>query len=215
MPVSERGAVGPNMHPSLVGFVVFSILAFFIAAVSYRGPGTSTVTIAGHVFCFFYIGVLGSFLVQLRWLPEGPAFGSLALFLTVFTAKVCDIGAYTTGRLFGKHKMAPILSPGKTWEGSIGGLIAASLLAVATVRLTRMELGVRLLSTAATFLFGFLVGAAAMAGDLMESLIKRDCQTKDASSAIPGFGGLLDIVDSVLFAAPVAYAFLWGLREIV
>jgi phosphatidate cytidylyltransferase len=99
--------------------------------------------------------------------------------------------------------MTPILSPKKTREGYIGGLVVA----VATTVLANAWLQV-LGGVAAAVGFGVTVGLAAIYGDLAESLIKRDCRQKDASSAVPGFGGVLDVIDSILFAAPVAYCWL-------
>ena len=121
--------------------------------------------------------------------------------LAIFVPKCCDIGAYFTGRLFGKHRMAPVLSPKKTWEGFAGGVVASLLMAVVLNRLAPalrddwLALG-----------FGATVGVLGVLGDLAESLIKRDCQQKDASQVMPGFGGVLDVVDSIVFTAPVAYA---------
>ena len=101
--------------------------------------------------------------------------------------------------------MTPVLSPKKTWEGFAGGMIGGTLAAVACCRSPAPVLsGTACWRRSA---FGLVVGLAGVLGDLAESLIKRDCQTKDASQSIPGFGGVLDVVDSVLFAAPVAY--LW------
>ena len=99
--------------------------------------------------------------------------------------------------------MARVLSPKKTWEGAAGGLAAAVAAALAFDLLSGLPLFPRGLIAAAAF--GLTVGTAGMLGDLAESLIKRDCQRKDASLAVPGFGGVLDVVDSVVFAAPVAY----------
>jgi phosphatidate cytidylyltransferase len=105
--------------------------------------------------------------------------------------------------------MTPVLSPKKTWEGAAGGLAAAVLMTVALDRLGP----VRVLGFWwAEVGFGLTVGAAGMLGDLAESLVKRDRQQKDASRAVPGFGGVLDVVDAVLLAAPVAYAWFSAVR---
>jgi phosphatidate cytidylyltransferase len=102
--------------------------------------------------------------------------------------------------------MTPVLSPKKTWEGAAGGLAAAVLAAVAIDRLGPESVLRR--AWAWEIGFGLVVGVAGMLGDLAESLIKRDCQSKDASHAVPGFGGVLDVVDAVVFAAPPAYGWL-------
>ena len=114
-----------------------------------------------------------------------------------------DVSSPATGRLIGKHPMAPVLSPKKTWEGAAGGMAAAVAAAIGINRFGPILSGI-----AAEVGFGITVGFAAMLGDLAESLIKRDCGRKDASQVVPGFGGVLDILDSILFAAPVAYCWL-------
>ena len=137
----------------------------------------------------------------LRWLPEGD--GVPALSLAIFVPKCCDIGAYFTGRVLGCHRMSPILSPKKTWEGLAGGLTAAILVAVGLNRYKAV-----LPNDLVAAGFGLTVGVAGVLGDLAESLIKRDCRQKDASQVVPGFGGVLDVVDSVVYAAPVVYLWL-------
>jgi phosphatidate cytidylyltransferase len=178
------------------------LVAYLIEMARYRMPGTAVPRLALTMFAILYLGVLGSFFARLRWLEHA----GLILTLTVFVPKCGDIGAFFTGTFLGKHKMTPILSPKKTWEGFGGGLLASMLTAVGISFCGPVFAG-GLLEAAA---FGLVVGIAGVLGDLAESLIKRDCQTKDAAKSIPGFGGLLDVVDSVLFAAPVSY--LWFAR---
>ena len=120
--------------------------------------------------------------------------------------KCCDIGAYFTGRLLGRHRMTPVLSPKKTWEGAAGGLVAGG----AGGHRHQPPGPACCAADLAAVGFGLTVGLAGMLGDLAESLIKRDCQQKDASQVVPGFGGVLDVVDSIVFAAPVAY---WWLAD--
>jgi phosphatidate cytidylyltransferase len=124
-----------------------------------------------------------------------------ALLLAIFVPKCGDIGAYFTGRLLGRHRMAPTLSPKKTWEGASGGVVASVLAAIGINCLGPLVRG----GWVAAAALGAAVGIAGIYGDLAESLIKRDCGQKDASQVMPGFGGVLDVVDSILFAAPVAY----------
>jgi phosphatidate cytidylyltransferase len=180
----------------------FVFVAFVVEMYRFREPGQAVARLSLAVWLVCYLGLLPCFLAQLRWLPGEPRGGTAAILLTIFVPKCCDIGAYFTGRFLGRHPMTPLLSPKKTWEGAAGGLTAAVVVAVALDRLGPahvlglwwQEIG-----------FGLTVGAAGMLGDLAESLIKRDCGQKDASQAMPGFGGVLDIVDAVLLAAPVAY----------
>jgi phosphatidate cytidylyltransferase len=171
-----------------------------------RGPGESVTRIALTFWLVGYLGLLPSFLAQLRWLPDvdGVQRSTVALALVFFVPKICDSGAYFTGRLFGRHKMTPVLSPKKTWEGAVGGLIAAVGGAIGINQLGPAIPG----GLAGAAAFGLVMGVTGMLGDLAESLVKRDCQRKDASQVMPGFGGVLDVVDSIVFSAPVAYWWL-------
>jgi phosphatidate cytidylyltransferase len=186
--------------------------AFLVEMAVFHEPGRSMTRVGLTVWITAYLGLLPSFLVQLRWQERvaeasssgGADIGTVALSLAIFVPKCGDIGAYLTGRLLGRHQMSLVLSPKKTWEGAAGGLAASVATAIGINRLGPV-LPVDLWTEAG---FGITVGIAGMLGDLAESLIKRDCQRKDASRAVPGFGGVLDVVDSVVFAAPVAYWWL-------
>lgn len=193
----------------LLGLYAGLVISVFLwEMATFTEAGRSVERMALTVWLLGYLGLLPCFLAQLRWLYSESAAvqGSVALALAIFVAKCCDIGAYTTGRLIGRHRMTPVLSPKKTWEGAAGGLTAAVLVVIAIDRLGPEALLKE--NLAWEIGFGLTVGIAGMLGDLAESLIKRDCQKKDASAAVPGFGGVLDVVDSVIFAAPVAYLWL-------
>lgn len=192
----------------LVGaFSAVILAAFLMEMASFREPGGVLGQIALVVFIAGYLGLLPSFLAQLRWLRgENPLVGTMALALAIFVPKVCDIGAYFTGRFLGRHKMAPVLSPKKTWEGAAGGLAAATGIAIVLDRIT--EVSPLRGNLALEIGFGLSMGIVSMLGDLAESMIKRDCGQKDASQAVPGFGGVLDVVDSVIFPAPLAYVWI-------
>src|SRR5262249_44609727 len=137
-------------------------------------------------------------LVRLRLSP----YGILPLISMIVVVKLADIGAYTVGRLAGKHKMAPRLSPAKTWEGFVGGIAFSVVGAVALAYLCgRSQDLVRFVP------YAVVVGVTGVVGDLVESLLKRDFGRKDSSDWMPGFGGVLDLIDSPLLAAPVACLF--------
>lgn len=188
-------------------FVAVVGAGFVWEMLRFRQPDGAVPRLALLCLITAYVGLLASFFVQLRWWPNDPWRGSVAIALAIFVPKGGDIGAYLAGRWLGRTPMTPLLSPKKTWEGLIGGLALAVAVAVA---LNRLPAGAPLLSSDLhAALFGLGVGAAGVIGDLAESLIKRDVGRKDASEAVPGFGGILDVIDSVLFAAPVAY---WWLR---
>ena len=183
-------------------------LAFLGEMRRYKEPGGVIVNVALSVFAIAYVGLLLSFLCLLRGLG-GNEWGMIALLAPIIIVKVSDSGAYTVGRLFGKHKLAPRLSPGKTIEGAVGAIVTGCLASW----LVFQYLAPALMSSSAvstpwwaSLLFGLIVTIAGILGDLAESLIKRDMDRKDSSTWIPGLGGVLDILDSILFAAPAAYA---------
>lgn len=202
------------------GFILF---AFLVEMWRYRATGHSVTKVAHSLFVFAYLGVLPSFFLKLRWLvfddPTAPADAprtlpnatGLMLALTIFVPKCCDIAAYFVGRFFGRVQAVPLLSPKKTWAGFIGGFGGAAVASVLLMLIGRAQnvevFAAGWLGWVIAVLFGVVLGFAGILGDLAESLIKRDGNTKDASQAVPGFGGLLDVFDSVLFAGPVAY--LW------
>jgi len=192
----------------LMSFAAVVMAAFVAESLRFSGGGRSVAATAGTVLVVAYVGVLGSFLVQMRWLA-GCRHGLVPLAFLIATAKGADVGAYTVGRLAGRRKLWPVISPNKTVEGAIGGLAFALAAALLVERVAAGYVGVTALGWAGAAGFGLVVGAMAQVGDLMESMIKRDCGTKDASAAIPGFGGVLDVLDSLLFAAPAAYG-LWA-----
>ena len=190
----------------LLTFVGVLMVSFVVQSVQFVKPGRTMATIASTLLVVAYIGLLGTFVVQMRWL-EGPYHGLVPLIMLIATAKGADTGAYTVGRMAGKHKLWPSLSPNKTIEGAVGGMLFAVLAALLVTAMARDLLHLPALSGPEAVGFGLLVGLAAQLGDLMESMIKRDSERKDASSAVPGFGGVLDVLDSLLFAGPVGYAY--------
>lgn len=192
-------------------------MLFGIEIVRYRPHGRALERIAAGSLVLAYIGLPLAFMVVLRLLcvenlgPEQTGHGHLGivpLASLVAVVKAGDIAAYVVGSLAGRHRMAPLLSPGKTWEG-----VAASLAAsIATACAVPVVSGGGLPSQpwGGWPLFGAAVGAAGMVGDLAESLLKRETGAKDSGRSLGGLGGVLDLVDSLLFAAPVAWL-LWVL----
>jgi phosphatidate cytidylyltransferase len=192
-------------------FIVAVLAAFVGEMARYERPGRVIVRIGLATLCFVYVGMLLSFVVQLRQLGDNRS-GMAALVSIIAVVKMGDTGAYTVGRLIGRHKMAPVLSPGKTWEGAIGAVLFAILGSWIVFRLLPFD---RTTASASLdwgwVVYGIIVGIAGLIGDLAESLIKRDAGCKDSSPWMPGFGGILDVLDSILFAAPVAWI-LWVCR---
>jgi phosphatidate cytidylyltransferase len=192
--------------PFLV-FVAVLMTSFVVQSLQFAKPGRTMAKISGTVLAVAYVGLLGSFTIQMRWF-EGRHQGILALVFLVATAKGADTGAYTLGRLVGRHKLWPKLSPHKTVEGAIGGLALGVAAALLVTAIARTFLHVSTFEWTHAAVYGMVVATVAQLGDLMESMIKRDCERKDSSEAVPGFGGVLDVIDSLMFAGPVAYA-LW------
>lgn len=143
-----------------------------------------------------YVGWLGQYLGLLRHLPEGSSWAFLVLFVTFAS----DSGAYFAGRLWGRRRLTPRVSPGKTVEGAIGGVLAAAAAAVALSRLPGLHQRAEIM-----LLVGAGLSLAAQAGDLLESALKRALAVKDAGILVPGHGGLLDRLDSLLLAGTVLY----------
>ncbi len=153
-----------------------------------------------YTWSFLYTGVLMASVVAVRVADDGRSW----FFLGLLSTFAVDTGAYAVGRAFGRHRMAPSISPGKTWEGAAGGF-AAGVCAVFALN-ALFDTGVR----AATILpIAVALPVLAMAGDLFESGLKRRMGVKDASGLLPGHGGFLDRLDSILFVFPVLCAYLW------
>jgi phosphatidate cytidylyltransferase len=163
---------------------------------------SATGNVAGGILALAYVGMMLQCAVALRlWWGIG------AVVSWIVIVKMSDIGAYTVGRLIGRHKMVPRLSPGKTIEGAIGGLLFSCLGAWAVFNWLGPICDPHRFPPMhgwSWLIFGTLLGAAGMFGDLAESLLKRDAGRKDSSTWFPGFGGVLDVVDSLLLSAPVA-----------
>jgi phosphatidate cytidylyltransferase len=186
----------------LGGFLLTFVLAFVFGAVSATRQ-SSTVAIAATVLGAGWIGLgLGHLLLIRDFDPEGR----LAIITVLLTVFVSDTLAYVAGRLAGRHKMSPTVSPGKTWEGFTAGAIAGIF--TTFLALYKEDL---LDDTWRAFVLGAVIVAAATIGDLFESLVKRDLGTKDTGRILLGHGGVLDRIDSLLFATPAAYYTLLAL----
>jgi phosphatidate cytidylyltransferase len=140
--------------------------------------------------------LLGHMLLIDVWLPGGPG---LLLVLGLAIA-LSDVGAFTAGKVFGRHRLSPLISPNKTWEGAAGNVVGAAL----GVGVMRFALPPDL-PIAVTLVLPVVVAVGCVWGDLIESLLKREFGTKDAGTWLPGFGGLLDRIDSLIVVAPLSY----------
>lgn len=184
-------------------FMVVAFLTLFMLQISRQDSSHAIVGVSTALFGILYVSWCFSFLIKLRFvegpnLPSGPWLVALLLLVT----KGGDIGAYTVGSLWGRHALASRISPSKTWEGAAGGLLFSVAAALA---LKPVFSGVPWLSL---LVLGLLLGVLGQVGDLSESVIKRDCQVKDSGRLLPGMGGILDVLDSLLFTAPICYFFV-------
>ena len=167
-------------------------------------------TMAYTVFGLMYVPWLFNFISKLIYLvpraPDGGLQGQYYVLYLIAVSKFSDMGAYLTGSVIGKHKMVPHISPAKTWEG-FGGALAFSLLASYGLRaLMPMKLG--LLRGPDLLVLGLGLSVAAVIGDLAESILKRSTGVKDSGNMLPGIGGVLDLIDSLLFTAPLLFFYL-------
>lgn len=206
--IPENAArLGGSAEPTLWALAIAIALVLLAEMGRYRGPGKIIENLGAAIFAVVYLGFLLSFAVRLR-LEWG--IGALASLIVV--VKMGDTGAYFCGKAFGRHRMAPRLSPNKTLEGALGAIIFSALASWAVFQWLVPYLSPpnQTPNGASTLLaslgFGILIGLVGMVGDLAESLLKRDTALKDSSSWVPGLGGVLDILDSLLVAAPVALA---------
>ena len=188
----------------LAGFLLTFVLSFVFAAVSETRQST-TVAIAATILGAAWIGLGLGHLLLIR---ELDTYGRLALITLLLTVFVTDTFAYIGGRVAGRHKMSPVVSPGKTWEGFVVGAVAGVLTTfVALYKEAIFD------DTWRALALGAVIVAAATLGDLFESLVKRDLGTKDTGRLLLGHGGVLDRIDSLLFAAPAAYFTILALGQ--
>ncbi len=153
------------------------------------------------LFGLLYIPWLLGYFLMLRYTPDAEH-GLLYFALPLLATFAADIGGFFAGHFFGRNKLAPEVSPGKTVEGAIGGLLFSFLTVLVMTQLAHIW------SPLDAFLYSILVASASQLGDLSESLIKRALKTKDSGTSLPGHGGFLDRIDSLLFAVPATYLFL-------
>lgn len=201
----------PSLEVLFLPALFVGVLLAAIAAITrFDGTPRCAIDFASTAFIALYVGGTLASLARLRlvdsFVPSDP--GLFLLIATVAIVKAGDIGAYTVGRLIGRRKLAPRLSPGKTWEGALGAVVFACLTAMILLAFHSsyqnkfVEAGV--MRTVSWLVFGLVLSLTGTVGDLAESLLKRSAGVKDSSTWMPGFGGVLDMLDSLLLAGPVS-----------
>ncbi len=173
---------------------------FFLVAMQPSAEGAIN-TLFLSMGALFYVAFLFGFLIKINYLDTID--GRWFVYYTFITVYSADIAAYTVGTLIGSRPLAPIISPKKTVEGAMGGMLGACAGSLIAQKLILPQV-----SVLHAVVLGFLVGIVSQIGDLWESMLKRDAQVKDSGKTIPGMGGVLDLMDGLLFCAPLVYLYL-------
>jgi phosphatidate cytidylyltransferase len=207
----HAGYLGVFRVSLTIAMLVF--MALLASVVWVRGPArkplvTFALTVAGIIY-----PALVTYMYPLRYhdYAVGAIAGTVLVMLPITVTWATDTGAYAFGRMFGKHKLIPSVSPAKTIEGALGGLVAAVLFTWLYVTFVLEPLAQLSVLTVGILIFGIAVAVVGQTGDLVESLLKRDAGVKDSSHLLPGHGGFLDRFDSLLFVLPVPYLLLGNL----
>ena len=204
-----QGWLGINNSPARVNDFETSFLILFVLGLSIRQlfdklnpEGLSAISVT--IFGLMYVPWLLNFIQKIFFFPgvEGKYFLLYFILLTKFS----DMGAYVVGSLIGRHKMIPRISPGKTWEGFVGAIAVSTGASLVFVHFLGGHMAG--MNTQHAIILGVILSITAVLGDLIESLFKRECGVKDSGSIFPGIGGILDLLDSLLFNAPIMYLYL-------
>jgi phosphatidate cytidylyltransferase len=184
----------PWMLGGLLSTFLFAFVVYGLGGVRQSATSSFAVTLLGAAWVGGGIGCL----LLIRDISE---FGFWAVMAVLFTVFAADTGAFFVGRAFGRHRLAPAISPKKSWEGLVGGLVAAVLVAFLVLYRDRDEF----LTIPEMLALGLVIALASVVGDLFESAVKRDLDVKDSGRVLGGHGGMLDRLDSLLWAGPAAY----------
>ena len=209
------GKIGTQGSPARVndfetGFIILFVLGLCVRQLVSKSGASGITAIATTLLGLMYVPWLLNFIQKINYFPfstgAAPDAGKYFLLYFILVTKFSDMGAYSVGSLIGRHKMIPRISPGKTWEGFAGAVVVSTAASLVFVYFFggRMA-GMNLLH--ATIL-GIVLSVTAVIGDLIESLFKREAGVKDSGDLFPGIGGILDLLDSLLFNAPLMYLYL-------
>jgi len=179
-------------------FITAACLIIFVMQLTRGDTHQAVLSVSTTIFGILYISWFFSFVIRLKLFPGGAG---LVAFLVLVT-KASDMGAYIFGSLFGRHALIHRISPKKTWEGALSGFFSSIIIAYLCSGLVPQ------IPYSHILYLGAFLGVIGQIGDLYESLLKRDCQAKDAGRIFPGLGGMLDIIDSIIFTAPIFYFYI-------
>jgi phosphatidate cytidylyltransferase len=203
------GRIGMQGSPARVndfetGFIILFVLGLCVRQLVSKSSASGITVIATTLLGLMYVPWLLNFIQKINFFPSVE--GKFFLLYFILVTKFSDMGAYSVGSLIGRHKMIPRISPGKTWEGFAGAVFVSTAASLVFVHFFggRMA-GMNFLH--ATIL-GIVLSVTAVIGDLIESLFKREAGVKDSGNLFPGIGGILDLLDSLLFNAPIMYLYL-------
>lgn len=201
VPEAWSGVSGAAVINTAVALVLVGSLTYYSRHQRVEGMMAAA---SGALLAFCYLGLLMGVYVLMR--REHPVW---VVLWVVMVVKSCDIGAFAVGTTMGRRKLIPWVSPGKTWEGLIGGVATSALVGAGTAALLPLLTEAPVPSALDGAAMGAVFGLVGQVGDLLASMLKRDAGVKDAGRGVPGFGGVLDVIDSPLLVAPVAF---WWLR---
>jgi phosphatidate cytidylyltransferase len=188
-----------------IDLLAFAVVAFSIRILSERDPQNRVETLAASLFGLIYVPMMLQYLVRIVMIQTPRPQTGLVLFLWVIAVpKFCDVGALLIGTAFGKHRMAPVISPKKSWEGAVGGLLVTALVGGGVAWGAHAYLPEKFTPLFAA-LVAIPIGALGIVADLVESIIKRRATIKDSGATIPGIGGMFDVTDSLILTAPAAW----------
>ncbi len=206
-----HGKLGLTNSPARVNDFETSFLILFVLGLCLRlfmakDYSNGIVAISTTLFGLMYVPWLLNFIQKINFFKIGIVEGNFYLLYFVLITKFSDTGAYVVGSLIGRHKMIPRISPGKTWEGFGGAVVVSTAASVIFVHFAHAHMPAMGMQDAV--LLGGLLSICAVVGDLIESLFKREAGVKDSGHFFPGIGGILDLLDSLLFNAPIMYLYL-------
>jgi phosphatidate cytidylyltransferase len=186
------------------GFLILFVLGLCVRQLVSRTNTSGIVAISTTLFGLMFVPWLLNFIQKINFFPGVD--GKLYVFYFILVTKFSDMGAYLVGSLIGRHKMIPRISPGKTWEGFSGAILVSTAASLVFVHFLGNKMaGMNWLHA---IVLGVLLSSTAVIGDLIESLFKREAGMKDSGNFFPGIGGILDLLDSLLFNAPIMYLYL-------